>query len=282
MQFHRPIRDVTVLNDYAEVPGIGVLPVNAFVFHGEQPLVVDTGLGLPDRNFVADLASVLDPADVRWIYLSHPDRDHTGGLFDLLEAAPQARIITTFLSVGIMSTECPLPLDRLYLLNPGQSLDLGDRRITAFRPPVYDSPATTGFLDESSGTCFVSDCFGAPLSSVELATADEVGAVSADELRAAQLLWSAVDSPWVQSVAQATFDRALDPLRTMDPELVLSTHLPPAAGRINSLLDTLSMAPAGMPFVGPDQEALEALLASFAPGAPAQRAADESPLSSTT
>ena len=39
-----------------------------------------------------------------------------------------------------------------------------------------------GFLDESTGTCFVSDCFGAPLSSVELATADEVGAVSDDEL----------------------------------------------------------------------------------------------------
>jgi glyoxylase-like metal-dependent hydrolase (beta-lactamase superfamily II) len=276
MQFHRPIRDVTVLNDYLEVPGIGVLPVNAFVLHGEQPLVVDTGLGLPDRHFLADLASVLDPADVRWIYLTHPDRDHTGGLFDLLEAAPEARIITTFLSVGIMSTECPLPLDRLFLLNPGQSLDLGDRRITAFRPPVYDSPATTGFLDESTGTCFVSDCFGAPLSSVELATADEVGAVSVDELRGAQLLWSAVDSPWVQSVAPATFDRALDPLRVMDPELVLSTHLPPAAGRISNLLDTLAMAPSGTPFVGPDQQALEAMLASFAPGPPAQRAPDES------
>jgi glyoxylase-like metal-dependent hydrolase (beta-lactamase superfamily II) len=281
MQFHRPIRNVTVLNDYAEVPGIGVLPVNSFVFHGEQPLVVDTGLGLPDRHFVADLASVIDPADVRWIYLSHPDRDHTGGLFDLLEAAPEARIVTTFLSVGIMSTECPLPLDRLFLLNPGQSLDLGDRRITAFRPPVYDSPATTGFLDESSGICFVSDCFGAPLSSVELATADDVGAVSDAELRGAQLLWSAVDSPWVQSVSPATFDRTLDPLRMMNPELVLSTHLPPAAGRISSLLETLAMAPAGTPFIGPDQQALEALLASFAPGPPAQRSDDES-LSSTT
>ena len=109
MQYHRPIRDVTVLNDVAEVPGIGFLPVNSFVLHAEQPVVVDTGLGLPDRTFVDDLASVIDPADVRWIWLTHPDRDHTGGLFDLLEAAPQARVITTFLGVGIMSTERPLP-----------------------------------------------------------------------------------------------------------------------------------------------------------------------------
>jgi flavorubredoxin len=44
------------------------------------------------------------PADVRWIWLTHPDRDHTGALFDLLEAAPQARLVTTFLGAGILST----------------------------------------------------------------------------------------------------------------------------------------------------------------------------------
>ncbi|HSP38501.1 MAG TPA: MBL fold metallo-hydrolase [Frankiaceae bacterium] len=275
MEYHRPIRDVTVLNDHAVIPGIGVLPVNAFVLHAEQPMVIDTGLGTPDKHFLDDLATVIDPADVRWIYLTHPDRDHTGGLFDLLDAAPEARIVTTFFSVGIMSSESPLPLERLYLLNPGQSFHLGDRRISAFRPPVYDSPATTGFLDESTGACFVSDCFGAPLASVEMATADEVGAIDDDELRAAQLLWSSVDSPWVQSVSPATFGRALDPLRLMDPELVLSSHLPPAAGRISELLDTLAMATSGTPFLGPDQQALEAMLAAFAPGPPAQRVGDE-------
>jgi glyoxylase-like metal-dependent hydrolase (beta-lactamase superfamily II) len=48
------------------------------------------GLGLPDRDLVRALASVIDPADVRWIWLTHPDRDYTGGLFDLLDAAPLA------------------------------------------------------------------------------------------------------------------------------------------------------------------------------------------------
>ena len=61
---------------------------------------------------------MIDPPDVRWIWLTHPDRDHTGGLFALLEAAPQARVVTTFVGAGIMSTERPLPMDRIYLLNP--------------------------------------------------------------------------------------------------------------------------------------------------------------------
>jgi len=151
MHTFRSTKDVTVLNDYAEVPGLGFLAVNAFVVHATEPVVVDTGLSLPGVGFLDALASVIDPADVRWIYLTHPDRDHTGGLFELLEAAPLAKVVTTFLSVGVMSTERPLPLDRLYLLNPGQSLDVGDRTLTAFRPPLFDSPSTTGFYDNRSG-----------------------------------------------------------------------------------------------------------------------------------
>ena len=79
MTMHRIGADVTVLHDYLEVPGIGFLNVNAFVLSGREPVVIDTGLGLPDRDFVATLGSVIDPTDVRWIWLTHPDRDHHGG-----------------------------------------------------------------------------------------------------------------------------------------------------------------------------------------------------------
>jgi glyoxylase-like metal-dependent hydrolase (beta-lactamase superfamily II) len=263
----RPVPGVTVLADSLEVPGIGCLPVSAFVLHAAEPVVVDTGLGLADRDFVGDLAAVLDPADVRWIWLTHPDRDHTGGLFDLLEAAPSARVVTTFLGVGILSTERPLPLDRVYLLNPGQSLDVGDRELRAFRPPLFDNPATVGFQDSSTGVVFSSDCFGAPLPSAELAGGDDVRAVSADDLRAGQLLWATVDSPWVHAVDRTVYARNWAELQARKPSAVMSTHLPPALGGIDGLVDTLLTAPDADPFVGPDQRALEEMLAGFAPAA---------------
>src|SRR5262245_50206613 len=96
MNVHRITPDITVLADELEAPILGHIAVNAFVVHAQEPVVVDTGLSLPDRRFVEDLASVLDPASVEWIWLTHPDRDHTGGLFDLLDAAPRARVVTTF------------------------------------------------------------------------------------------------------------------------------------------------------------------------------------------
>jgi glyoxylase-like metal-dependent hydrolase (beta-lactamase superfamily II) len=256
---------VTVLNDHLEVPGLGFLPVNAFVLHGREPVVIDTGLSLPDRDFVSTLRTVVDPATIRWIWLTHPDRDHTGGLIDLLEAAPDARLVTTFLAVGIMSTEYAMPLDRVYLLNPGQSLDVGDRTLHAFRPPLFDSPATVGFFDDRTRTCFSSDCFGAPLATAEVAGAADVREVPPQQLRAAQLLWAAVDSPWVHNVDLGRYLRTVRSTPIMDAETVFSTHLPPAFNLGLELAAMLADAPQTDPFVGPDQKALEMLLASFQP-----------------
>src|SRR6516164_3938704 len=105
MHTYRAHPEISVLGDHLEVPGLGFLPVNAFVVHAAQPVVVDTGLGLPDRDFLACLAEVIDPADVAWIWLTHPNRDHTGGLFAPLDAGPQARVTTLFLGAGIISPD---------------------------------------------------------------------------------------------------------------------------------------------------------------------------------
>ncbi|HEX3199099.1 MAG TPA: MBL fold metallo-hydrolase [Propionibacteriaceae bacterium] len=265
MDTHRIGHDITVLRNQFPAPGIGVVPINAFVLRAAEPVVIDTGLSLPERGFLEALGSVVDPNDVRWIYLTHADRDHTGGLFDLLEAAPRARLVTTFLSAGALSMERPIPMDRLYLLNPGQALDVGDRKLAAFRPPLFDNPGTIGLFDERSGACFSSDCFGAPLPDAELAGCDDVREVPADQLRSAQLLWASVDSPWVHVTDRAKYLATMEPLRVMDPAIILSTHLPPAVGRLPEFLDMLSAAPQADPFVGPDQQALAAMLAEFEP-----------------
>lgn len=265
METHRVTPEVTVLSDTAEVPGIGFLPVNTFVLHSEQPVVIDTGLSNSDKDFVTDLSRVIDPADVRWVWLTHPDRDHTGGLWDLLEAAPHARLVTTFIGVGIMSCQWEIPLDRVYLLNPGQSLDVGDRILTGYRPPLFDNPATVGFLDQKSGAFFSSDCFGGPMPTAELATGGDARAIPDEERRAAQMLWAAIDSPWVQWVDRALYEPGVEQIRALDPSGIFSTHLPPAVGLNTQLIDTLIEAPDAPSFVGPDQAALEALLATFEP-----------------
>ena len=61
------------------------------------------------------------------------------------------------------------------------------------------------------------------------------------------------------------FRASLEPLRQLDPPIVLSAHLPPAHRATTRLLDTLAAAPDIEPFVGPDQAALTAMLAQLEP-----------------
>jgi hypothetical protein len=67
-------------------------------------------------------------------------------------------------------------------------------------------------------------------------------------------------------------DRFLETVRSMpllDAEAVFSTHLPPATGMSAQFEAMLAQAPDTNPFVGPDQQALQAMLASFEPVAAA-------------
>lgn len=267
MRVNRLPDHITVIADQAPIPGVGTLPVNAFVLHGEQPLVVDTGLSTPETGFLDALATVVDPQDVRWVFLTHPDRDHTGALFELLEAAPHACLITTFLGVGILGCEFEVPLQRVHLLNPGQSMAVGDRRIRALRPPLFDSPATVGFLDERTGTVISSDCFGAPLATDEVTGCTDVREIAGPELTDQQILWATVDSPWVHGCDRDRLRSEVENLRALQPSRVLSSHLPPLVGAdsIDRAFAAVTASPDASPWVGPDQEALEQLLASFEP-----------------
>lgn len=265
MHVSRPAPDVVAFTEAAPIPGLGALPINAYLLQAEQPVLIDTGIPLSRPDFLEALWSQVDPADLRWLYLTHPDRDHTGSLAQVLAAAPNARLVTTFMGFGILSLEYEIAPERVFLLNPGQSLDVGDRQLVAFRPPVYDSPATTGFSDSRTGTLFTSDCFGAPMTTAENAFVDDIGALSADEVLTAQRLWVTADSPWVAGVDRARFRASLESLRALDSPVVLSTHLPPAHRAMPRLLEMLAGAPEADAWVGPDQAAIEAMFAAMEP-----------------
>ncbi|HZU78334.1 MAG TPA: MBL fold metallo-hydrolase [Acidimicrobiales bacterium] len=263
METFRAAPDIDVITTSIAIPGLGLIPVNSFVVHGSEPLLVDTGPVVESGAFMEVLRSVIDPAELRWIWLTHPDFDHIGALHELVESNPRLRVITTFLGVGLLGLFSPLSPDRLFLVNPGQTITLGDRTLEAWKPPVFDNPSTTALRDPASGVVWSSDCFGAVLPEVPQRADD----IDDKTLREGQVFWATVDSPWLHGVDPAVFGAKLQQVRAMEPAMVLSSHLPPASGAmIERLTDALAAAPAASPFVGPDQAAMEAMMAAMAGG----------------
>jgi flavorubredoxin len=264
MNTYKAAPDVDVVTSTATVAGFGQLAINAFVIHAEEPVLVDTGAGVESDDFMTALRSVIDPADLRWIWLTHTDFDHIGSLHRLLDENERLRVITSFLGVGIMGLAAPLPMDRVYLVNPDESVHVGDRTLTAVRPPAFDNPITTGLRDDRSGILFSSDCFGALLDEVPESAED----ISETALHQGQVFWATVDSSWLHRVDRAAFASDLDRIRALEPTMVLSSHLPAARGSsVERLLGALAAVPDAPPFVGPNQAALEQMLGMAGVGA---------------
>jgi flavorubredoxin len=263
IESYKAAPDIDILTSNFPIPGYGLVPINAFVIKGPEPILVDTGAAIQSGEFVPALRSIIDPDELAWIWLTHTDFDHMGSLQQLLTDHPRLRVMTTFLGMGIMSLSAPLPLDRVRFVNPGEKVVVGNRTLTAVRPPVFDNPSTTGFYDDKSGAFFSSDCFGALLQTVPQSAAE----LSDNDLQDGQVFWATVDSPWLHKVDRSALAGELEEIRKMAPKMILSSHLPAAPGRMTErLLAALAAAPGAQPFVGPNQAAFEEMLKKMTGG----------------
>jgi flavorubredoxin len=193
------------------------------------------------------------------VWLTHDDADHTGNLQKVLEAAPNARLAAYSLAVLRMSTVWQVPMDRVYWLNPGDSISTGDHKLTAVRPPLFDNPTTIGAYDDKSDVFFSADCFGAIIPSAAQNTDDLAKA----DLTQGMASWASLDNPWVHMVKPSEFSNALDRIRQMAPRMILSGHLPPATGQTEQFLELLATVPPSTPSIAPNQTALEQILAQM-------------------
>jgi glyoxylase-like metal-dependent hydrolase (beta-lactamase superfamily II) len=231
------IGDWIALRAMAPVPGLGALPINGFLWSGAEPMLVDTGPAMLASEWLPAIEAAIDPADIRWIWLSHTDADHVGNLPAVLDKAPRARVVTNGLGFAKMQL-LGLPTDRVEVLEPGRDFVAGGRRFLPVRPPYYDAPETMGFFDPVDRVLFAADAFGALLSG----PVEEAAAIPEAELRDGLLLWAGIDAPWLGQVDRGALGRTLRAIERLDPAAVLSGHLPVVRGDVARLTRILAGA----------------------------------------
>jgi glyoxylase-like metal-dependent hydrolase (beta-lactamase superfamily II) len=267
--------DVHVLPTNLSLPGVGVLPINAYLIMSEEPVLIDSGIGIDADQFIDAVSSIVDLRTLKWVWLTHDDADHTGSIQRIMEAAPNATLVTHAFSALRMSTWWPVPMDRVHAIRFGDEIHVGDRTLTAVAPPLFDNPMSTGVLDRSTGALFTVDAFGALLPEATQDASD----VSPEALAGGMIGWATSDSPWVHITDPAEFGQVLDRVRQIQPRRIFSSHLPVASGTaLEDFLRVLEQVPTAERFVPPDSEQFAEMIKAMAE---MQRAGEQVPATPT-
>lgn len=250
--------------------GEGVAPVavhiNSMVIRGAEPVIVDTGMATMADRYLEDMWSLVDPTDVRWVFVSHDDVDHVGNLEAVMAACPNATLLTSWFMWERMGNLPFLPPWRMRWLADGETVEAGDRTLAAVRPPLYDSPTTQGLLDTSTGVYWASDCFACP---VPQGTAD-VSALEPEVWRHGTLQMQVMNSPWVAMVDERRYHASVDALAGHDIRTIASCHGPAITGaNVEQAFGLLHEVPTATVDPTPGQPVLDEIIAqAMAAGAP--------------
>jgi flavorubredoxin len=238
--------------------GEGEAPVcvalNSMVILAAEPVVVDTGMAENRERYLADVFSLVEPEDVRWLYISHDDVDHTGNLNALMAACPNATVVVNWFMTERMGASLAVPPSRWRWLSDGDSLDVGDRRLHLVRPPIFDSPTTRGLFDPTTGVYWSSDAFATPMPTPVRSVAE----LDSQFWLEGMATFDRYISPWLELVDDARFQRTVDRIELLSPSTIAGCHTPAVglgwvAAAIASTRRTLS---ATVP-AQPDQTVLE-------------------------
>lgn len=218
--------DTFVMPATLPAPGRGVQYVNPLLVRGSEPMLVDTGAAVLSQEYFAGVRRLIDPEEVRWIFVSHDDRDHTGGLLRLLDMCPAAQVLTSFQAVNRITKETPLPLDRVVFAEIGDTVQVGDHTLELLRPPLFDSPSTRGFFDRRTGLYYAADAYGA----VTPAYAQRVEDVSPEDYRDGFYWLNRANTPWLELADPKKLAAVVAGIRARQPSVLVSYHGPVAVG----------------------------------------------------
>jgi flavorubredoxin len=252
--------DTTSFRSFAPIPSLGILPVNAHLIHAKEPVLVDTSWVGVSQPYLEELKKVIDPEDLKWIWISHTDLDHVFNLDAVMKVAPNAKVVIAGLGAAKFGLRGDFDMSRLHILEAGQRLDVGDRELVSLKPVIYDAPETNGFFDTKTRVMFSADAFGALLDGAR----EETEEIPAEVLREGQTAWASVDAPWLGWADKTWFGKLLSDVERLDPTTIIGGHLPATSGKmIRTVLGNLLGAMSAGKFNGPDRETIESLI--FAP-----------------
>ena len=112
------------------------------------------------REFMDNITEVLGGRSLDYVVVDHMEPDHTSSLKSVIERYPDIKIITNKKAVAMMNNFYNIGDDRVILVEDGETVEIGERKLTFYTTPMVHWPESMVCFEEETGILFSQDAFG--------------------------------------------------------------------------------------------------------------------------
>lgn len=164
--------DIFRINTFIPEANLGF---SQFLVRDEEPLLFHTGMKGLFPVVREAVASLIDPAKLRWVGFSHFEADECGSLNEWQAVAPQATAVCSMVG-KLVSVDDFAPANPAKGMTDGEVFETGRKRFRFLATPHVPHCWEAGFLfEESTGTLFCSDLLHQNGDVEPLTTSDVIG-----------------------------------------------------------------------------------------------------------
>ncbi|MFC1678771.1 FprA family A-type flavoprotein [Elusimicrobiota bacterium] len=139
---------------------------NAFLVLSDKPTLIDTVKEPLRDEMMSRIASVIDPAKIRYVVSNHAELDHSGCLPFVVHTLKPEKVFASALGAKALEDHFHWG-GKAQAVKNGESLDLGGMRLSCVETRMVHWPdSMISYLDKA-GVLFSQDAFGMHLASSE-------------------------------------------------------------------------------------------------------------------
>ena len=197
-------------------PDFGI-QFNQFLIKDDEPFIMHTGMKKMFPFTREAVASLIEPSKLRWIGFSHFESDECGALNELLNIAPNAQAVCSF--VGAMVTVNDFADRPARALADNEVFAIGSHRLKFLATPHLPHGWDAGlFFEERDKTLLCSDLFFHPGDPEPLTESDVVG-------RASTSITESMAGPLANDMPYTPYtDATLHRLADLEPRTLALMH----------------------------------------------------------
>ncbi|MCB2221093.1 MAG: FprA family A-type flavoprotein [Bacteroidetes bacterium] len=188
---------------------------NSFFIDAEKKTIVETCKEKFWDQYLAKIKAVVDPEEIEYIVINHTEPDHSGNIRNLLNIAPNARVVGSGNAIRYLKDMIGPDFPHL-IVKHGQSLSLGDKNLQFIGAPNLHWPDSMYTYLKEEKVLFTCDSFGCHFCHEDMFD-DKVG----DFENAFKYYYDVILKPFSKFML-----KAIDKIRPLDIQVICPGHGP--------------------------------------------------------